>query len=316
MQTNEFITYMAERLNADLSREQILDMTRKAQNEILAHDNQITRIVPDPNVNTGSSSMASTANNLLGNAVFEVTLAISADLATKGFLQVEDTGGIKDKYEYQSFSGVNFILADGVLLDKTYTSSATVSVDQFDTIASGALFSSVKNERNIVQFDVRRVSRVYAFSNNFTVGPFYRSGYGGYSTGNPSSRKPDVPRSPTGNEVNISCDTIESKEPLSGDAKIIFWEDNSPPNNPSQKVFFARAQRWPLQLLNEQVPLEIPDRFHTTLLRFAILKDEEYREYGRDTNPKAEYDKSLSEFLAWAAVGVSSTTQNTTEPRF
>ena len=316
MQTNEFITYMAERLNADLSREQILDMTKKAQNEILAHDNRITRIVPDPNVNTGSETMNSTANNLLGGAVFEVTAAISADVATKGFLQIEDAGDVFDKYEYQSFSGVNFILADGVLLDKNYTAAATVSIDQYDVIASGALFSSVKNERNIVQYDVRRVTRVYAFSNNFSVGPFYRSGYGGYSTGNPSSRNPDTPVNPSGNEVKIECDTFESKEPLSGDAKIIFWQDNSPPTNPSQKVFFARAQRWPNQLLNEQTPLEIPDRFHTTLLRFAILKDEEYKEYGRDDNPKKEYEGYLSDFLTWAAVGVSSTTNNTTSPRF
>jgi len=65
MQTNEFITYMKERLNADLTREQILDMTNKCQNEILAHDNRITRILPDPFMHTGSESLTGSITSVL-----------------------------------------------------------------------------------------------------------------------------------------------------------------------------------------------------------------------------------------------------------
>lgn len=316
MQTNEFVTYMAARLNADLTREQILDMTNKAQNEILAHDNRITRILPDAFMHTGSDTLTGTATNLINNITFDVTTAIPSVVATRGYIQVTDAG-TTDKYEYQSFSGVSFILADGVVLSRTYTNAATVEVDQFDIIASGALFSSIKNERNIVQWDVRRVTRVYAYSNNVPGLAYLNGSYGLYGTnGNPGSRIPEYTQNYNQNEIEIPADTIESKEPLTGDAKVIIWQDNSPPTNPSQQVYFCRAQRWPDQLINENVPLEIPDRFHTNLLRFAILKDEEYREWGRDDHPEDRYDKYLQQFLTWAEVGSESTTKTNTTPRF
>lgn len=317
MNTNAFVTYMVERLNADLTREQILDMTNKAQNEILSHDNNITRIKPDPNVHTGSESLAGAAGNTSGLASFTVTADIETTIATKGFLQIEDTGGVQDKYEYQSYSGAIFILADDVFLNKNYTTAATVTIDQFDVIASGALFSSVKNERNIVQFDVRRVSRVYAYSTNIAGGGFFRNGYGGLgANGTPGSRHPEFTYNINDNQIEIPNEGVESSEPNTGDAKIVFWEDNSPPTNPTQQVYFCRAQRWPKQLINEDVPLEIPDRFQTTLLRFAILKDEEYREYGRDDNPEARYKEELKDFLTWAQVGSESTTKTHSDPRF
>ena len=316
MQTNEFITYMVQRLNAALTREQILDLTNKAQNEILAHDNRITRILPDPNLHTGSDDLAGASGNVINNAVFIVTADIPSAVATKGFIQITDDGGVEDKLEYQSFSGVNFILADGVFLDKNYTTNAVVSVDQFDVIASGASFSSVANERNIVQFDVRRVTRVYAYTTNIPGTPLFSSGFGSFGFNGNGSRNPEFTNNYNDNQIEIPCDTIESKEPLSGDARIVFWQDNAPPTNPTQSVYFCRSQRWPNQLVDESVPLEIPDRFQTNLLRFAILKDEEYREWGRDNYPEQQYDKYLKQFLTWAEVGSESTTKTNTNPRF
>ena len=308
MQTNEFITYMEARLNADLTREQILDMTNKCQNEILAHDNRITRILPDPFMHTGSDSFTGSASNALGDITFDVTTAITTTVATKGYIQVTDAG-ITDKYEYQNFTGMSFVLADDVTLTRAYTTSATMEVDQFDIIASGSLFSSVRNERNTVQWDVRRVSRIYAYSNN--IGG---RGFGSNST--PGSRNPEYTNNYNGNQIEVPADTIESKEPLSGDCRVVFWQDNSPTKNPSQQVYFVRAQRWPNQLISETVPLEIPDRFQTTLLRFAILRDEEYREWGRDDNPNEKYNQFMKEFLTWADVGSESVTKTYTTPRF
>lgn len=291
-------------------------MTNKAQNEILSHDNRITRILPDPVVHTGSDSFTGTAANLIGNITFDITVPIPASIATKGFIQVTD-GGVTDKYEYQDFSGSSFILADDVVLSKTYTAAATLLVDQFDIIASGSLFSSIKNERNVVQWDVRRVTRVYAYSNNVAGFPAFNGAYGLYGlNGTPGSRNPEYTNNYNQNEIEIPCDTIESKEPLTGDAKIIFWQDNSPPTNPTEQVYFCRAQRWANQLIDETVKLEIPDRFHTNLLKFAILKDEEYREWGRDDNPSEKFDRFLKEFLTWAEVGSESTTKTNTTPRF
>tara|TARA_R100000750_G_scaffold6047_2_gene4731 strand:- start:19813 stop:20712 length:900 start_codon:yes stop_codon:yes gene_type:complete len=299
---------MEARLNADLTREQILDMTNKCQNEILAHDNRITRILPDPFMHTGSDSFTGSASNALGDITFDVTTAIPTTVATKGYIQVTDAG-ITDKYEYQNFTGMSFVLADDVTLTRAYTTSATMEVDQFDIIASGSLFSSVRNERNTVQWDVRRVSRIYAYSNN--IGG---RGFGSNST--PGSRNPEYTNNYNGNQIEVPADTIESKEPLSGDCRVVFWQDNSPPKNPSQQVYFVRAQRWPNQLISETVPLEIPDRFQTTLLRFAILRDEEYREWGRDDNPNEKYNQFMKEFLTWADVGSESVTKTYTTPRF
>jgi len=84
---------MVSNLSADLTREQIVDMTNRAQNEILSHDNNITRIKPDPNVHTGSDDMTGTIANTSGLASFTVTANIDTAVATKGFIQISDTGG-------------------------------------------------------------------------------------------------------------------------------------------------------------------------------------------------------------------------------
>lgn len=310
METNAFVTYMSERLNASLSREKILNMANRAQNEILGTDNRITRIIPDPFIHTGSAGMVAAAGNTIGLFTFTVNAAIALTTPTKGYLMVSE-GSTTERYEYTSYSGAVFTLADGVSLEKTYTTAATAVVDDFALIASGAIFSSKQNNR-VEQYDVRRVSRIYAFRSK-TGG--WLGGYGRfglYSTNN-SSFRPDRLMNLNAVEIEVEADTSDSLEALSGDCRIDNWRENAPGN--TVDVYMCRAQRWPEQLLTEDVPLTIPDKFQTTLLKYAILRDVEYTEYGRNNNPEDLYEKYLKEFLSWAAVGVDTTTPTRTLPK-
>jgi len=311
---------MGERLNADLTRENILDMINKAQNEIMSNDNRLVQIIPDPVVHTGSEVFNSDATNVLGNDTFSVAQDVTADFPdtpTKGFLLVTDLAGVVTKLQYQDYTANSFQLADGVLLAQNYASTATAQVDQFDIIASGALFTSIRNDPTRKQFDIRRVSRVYAFTNGVPGFNFYNSFFGVFGTsGQSSSRRPDEQSNINNPEIKISCDTEESLEALSDDAKIVIWQDNAPPTNPANSLYIARAYRWPDQLTNEQVPLTVPARFQTTLLKFAIFKDEEYREWGANDKPELLYEKYLEEFLSWAEGGAQTTKRTYTSPRF
>ena len=114
-------------------------------------------------------------------------------------------------------------------------------------------------------------------------------------------------------EIDVEADTSDSLEAMLGDAIIDFWRENAPGNTSS--VYMGRAQRWPDQLLTEDVPLTIPDRYQTTLLRYAILRDIEYTEYGRNDKPEDLYKKYLDDFLLWAATGVDTTTPTRTTPK-
>lgn len=311
METNAFITFMSERVSASLSREKLLNMTNRAQNEILSADNRITRIVPDPFLHTGSVGFTAAAGNNLGLFTFTVTTAIPLTTATRGYLLVTRVGGVIDRYKYVSYSGSVFALADGVALLFTYTTSATAIVDDLEQIASGAIFSSKQNNRT-QQYDVRRITRVYAFRSK-TGG--WLGGYGrfGNFSLNNSSFRPDRLMNINAVEIEVSADTSESLEAISGDAIVDIWRENAPGN--TTDVYIARAQRWPDQLLTEDVPLTIPDKFQTTLLRYAILRDIEYTEYGRNTKPEELYEKYYAEFLLWAAAGVDTTTPTRTLPK-
>jgi len=320
MQTSAFVTYMGERLNADLTRENILDMINKAQNEIMSNDNRLVQIIPDPAVHTGSEIFNGIVGNNSGNDTFQVSQNVTAnfpDTPTRGFLLVTDAAGLITKLPYQSYTAGVFQLEDGEFLPQNYTTAATAQVDQFDIVASGALFTSTRNDPRRIQYDVRRVSRVYGFTNSVPGYNFYNYYYGVFGTsGQAASRRPDEQANINNPEIKISCDTIESLEPLSGDAKIIIWEDNTPPSNPANSLYIARAYRWPDQLVNEQVALTVPSRFQTTLLKFAIFKDEEYREWGANDKPELLYEKYLKDFLSWAEGGAQTTKRTYTSPRF
>jgi hypothetical protein len=308
MDTNAFVTFMSERLNASLSREKILNMTNRAQNEILSHDNRITRIIPDPFIHTGSDGFNGDLANNIGDFDFVVTQTIPLTTPTKGYIIVTD-GNFVDRYHYTEYNGSIFTLADGTSLIRTYTTAATIVVDDLSLLSSGAIFSSKGNNR-VEQYDVRRVTRVYAFRNK-TGG--YPSGYGVGGVSNNSSFRPDRLMNLNSVEIEVETDTSESQEALLGDARIDFWRENAPGN--TSAVYMCRAQRWPDQLLNEDVPLTIPDGWQTNLLKFAILRDVEYTEYGRNDRPEEMYEKYLMDFKKWAEAGVDTTTPTRTLPK-
>ncbi len=311
MDTNAFVTFMSQRLSTGLTREKILNMTNRAQNEILSNDNRLTRIIPDPFLHTGSDGFTDAGvANILGDFDYVVVQTIPLTTPTRGFLLIT-LSGIIDRLQYVSYTGSTFTLANGVSLPRTYTSATTSVVDDFGLIASGAIFSAQQNNR-VQQFDVRRVTRVYAFRSKTGgwIGGYGR--FGAFSLNN-SSFRPDKIMNLNSVEVEVEADTSESFEPLTGDAKIDIWRENAPGN--TTDVYICRAQRWPNQLLTEDVQLTIPDRFQTNLLRYAILRDVEYTEYGRNDRPEVLYEKYLTEFLSWAASGVDTTTPTRTLPK-
>lgn len=307
MLLNAFITYMSERVS--LSREKLLNMANRGQNEILSNDNRITRIIPDPFIHTGSDSFVGTFGQIIGAFSYIITPGpIPLTTPTKGYIIVTDLSNNVDRYEYTSYSVSTFTFANGVSLARTYTTATTVVVDDISLIASGAIFSSKQNNR-VEQYDVRRVTRVYAFrsKNGGSLGGYGRFGING------SSFRPDKLMNLNAVEIEVEADTSESLEALSGDARIDMWRENAPGNTTS--VYMGRAQRWPDQLLTEDDVLTIPDRFQTTLLRYSILRDIEYTEYGRNDKPEVLYEKYLAEFLSWSASGVDTTTTSRTLPK-
>jgi len=284
--TGAFVTFLQNRINGEYSRAEILEMVNNAQNEILSKECALVRIIPDPYVHTGSASYTGhTSSNASGAGSFTVNETIAATVPTSGFLLVTESA-VTTKYEYVSYSGSVFTLANGVTLSSSYTSSATATVDAFELIASGALFSSIANRTT--QWDIRKVQRVYAFASD-------DSRYLSYGGADINSYRPDVMKNANSYDWEVSVDAVESQEPDSKDAKIIFWRENAP--GVTTADYMAEAYRWPDQLTVETVAITIPARFHTNLLYYAVLKDIEYEEYGSADRPMQLYDKYLKEFL-------------------
>ena len=304
METNAFIDFMQKRINANLTRATILDTTNKVQNEILSHNNYVTKITPDPFLHTGSIDFTNDGSNTAGSSKFAATENIPLTTPTKGFLLITESG-ITDKLQYTSYLFDTFTLSNGVSLPRSYTTSATTTVDKFDIIASGAIFSSVANSRT-EQFDVRKVHRLYSFQDRISK---FRSFGRGRRT---SFRQETIPNF-NADEIDRPTDSVESERANREDCKVIIWRENAP--GVTSEVFIADAQRWPEQLTTESVNITIPERFQTTLLRYGILRDAEYKEYGSADRPEALYDKYLSEFLAESRQKTS-TTPNRVVPRF
>jgi len=307
MQTAALVTWFEDRINANLTRPQILDMINNVQNEVLANDNGITRIKPDPFIHTGSESYTSHAtNNTSGAFTFEVQETITTTNPTKGYLLLTQ-GSTVYQLKYTSYSGSIFTLADGVSLPVTFTSVDTAKIDDFNCVASGSIFSSTKNSLT-TQWDIRRVNGIYTYSTQ--SGRFFA--YGG---ANVVSYKPNKYMNRSGSAVVlVEGDATESKEPNSEDCIINFWHENAP--GETTNVYLARsAHRWPTQVTTESINLEIPDRFHTTLIRYGLLKDLEYTEYGSADRPQDLFDKYLAEFLIWSGRGVHTEISHNTVPR-
>ncbi len=287
MQTSAFITYMADFLSTAYSRAAILDMTNNAQNEILSHPNELTRITPDPYLHTGMTAIAGGAGNSSGDADFVVGSAIPTTVPTAGYLLVTESS-TTTKYKYVSYTSATFTLADGVTLTSTYTTAASCTIDNFDILASGALFSSVANSRT-TQWDVRSVSKIYSYRDS----SYMTRQYGREVK---TSYNPDIIPNYNGNIIEQRVDCIESVEPASKDCRLIWWRENDP--GITTAIYAASAQRWPTQVSAESVALTIPDRFQREVLKWGILRNAEYKAYGRDDRPEDKYKRSLAEFLA------------------
>lgn len=291
METDAFVTYMEERLSAELDRESILEMTNKAQNEILSNANGLTRIKPDPYLHTGMTAGAGAASgNDSGNYSFIMGSAIVTTTPTAGYLLITE-GGTTDKLKYVSYSGSTFTLADDVSLPRSYTDSASVTIDNFQIIASGALFNSIANSRTS-QYDIKKVSRIYAYLSRTSNFRAYGRGHGNNLI---NSYNPEWINNSSSERIKIPFTRKPSRKWDSNDEEIVLWRENDP--GVTTETYICEAYEWADQLTNEDVDITIPDEYQPTLLKFAILKDVEYTEYGRNNVPQSEYDKYLKKFL-------------------
>lgn len=147
----------------------------------------------------------------------------------------------------------------------------TTVAGTFQYAASSALFSSVGGVKGVTQWDIRDIGRLFAMDEAQGYLPY--AGYGA-----PSFR-PLEPVSPGNSpEVDAPAELIPSKEPLSQDASIVFWEDNDP--GTTTITWRAEAYRWPTQFTGEGVALEVPAGYHRTLLLWKVLQLFGIRQYG------------------------------------
>lgn len=180
------------------------------------------------------------------------------------------------------------------------TSSATKRY-----IANDSVFSSLDGT---TQFDIRRVSRVYAFTakNN----PY--GSYGGYGNGL-NSFPPRMNNAGAIPEVEMPIESQDSIEPLDDACLIDFYRDFSPAV--STDVYNVEAWEWPTQLTTENVAIKIPMQFRKTVLLFGVLSKIETRDFGRDDTIADKFQKALSDWYAYDSIGQANYRQLRTPPR-
>lgn len=91
MTTNEFITMVMEEVSAGFTRTRILEFTNRIQNEILANDNQLMRVRPDPFMTTVDATYGYTATSSLFVSTTGAAGAAAGDIRT-----------VKDIYTFNS----------------------------------------------------------------------------------------------------------------------------------------------------------------------------------------------------------------------
>lgn len=169
--------------------------------------------------------------------------------------------------------------------------------------ASTSLYSGVDNA---TQYDIRAVKRVYAY--NITKSSIFA--YGGILR---RSHRPDRLVNPmNSDELDIDFDEITSSNPSVSDCKINLWSENDPGTNTT--LYRAVAYRWPTQVLSESIQMTLPVQFQRGLLRYGIMRDLEYTEFGEADKPEILFDRELAKFDAWSA-GIKNTSSGTTAPR-
>lgn len=155
-------------------------------------------------------------------------------------------------------------------------------------------------------YDIRKVSRIYTF--NIRSSPIFE--YGGI---NRTTHRPEYMVNPmSSDETIIPADCEQSVTPNSADCRVKLWRENNPGTQTT--IYLAEAYRWPTQLSSESVALSIPEQFQRGLLKYAVLKDLEYTEYGSADKPEDLYQRELAKFDAWASRGAT-TRPTSTPPR-
>ncbi len=152
--------------------------------------------------------------------------------------------------------------------------------------ASTFLFDSIDGT---TQYDIRKVSKIYTFQ--ASQSPIYA--YGGL---NKTSHRPEHMLNPMASDETVipSDCTQQSLIPGAADCIIKLWRENNP--GTTTQVYLAEAYRWPTQVTSESVAMSIPEQFQRGLLKYAILKDLEYTEYGSADHPEEGYRRELARF--------------------
>lgn len=173
----------------------------------------------------------------------------------------------------------------------------------YNYVASTQIYDSVDGT---TQYDIRNVSRIYTF--NIRSSPIFE--YGGI---NRTSHRPEYMVNPmASDETVIPSDCVQSIRPNASDCRVKIWRENNPGTQTT--LYLAEAYRWPTQLTSESVSLSIPEQFQRGLLKFAVLKDLEYTEYGSADNPEEKYEEELAKFDLWSSRGAT-TIHTSTPPR-
>jgi hypothetical protein len=173
----------------------------------------------------------------------------------------------------------------------------------YEYAASTYIYDGVANT---TRYDIRTVKRIWTYnirnSNIFA--------YGGI---NKTTHRPEYEvNAYASDEIEVPFDLVPSIAANSTDCKVRFWSQNDP--GTTTDVLRVSAYRWPTQFTAETVALSIPDQFQRGLLKYAVLRDLEYTEYGSADRPEVMYEKELKKFDLWAN-GIITTQQTCTLPR-
>lgn len=177
------------------------------------------------------------------------------------------------------------------------TTAATYSY-----VASSAILDSLDGSTT---YDIRNVSRIYAPS-------FSHSRFSDYGGPNRSTMRPENTVNANPGEIHIPSDCEQSINPDSLDCTVKLHRENDPGTQAT--LYLAECYKWPTQVLSEGTALSIPVQFQRGLLKYAVLKDLEYTEFGSADRPEDLYAKELKKFDAWASRGAT-TRPTGTPPR-
>lgn len=169
----------------------------------------------------------------------------------------------------------------------------TTVAGTFQYAASSALFSSVGGIKGATQYDIRTVTRIYAFNNDQRIFAYN-------SQDIVSDRPYEEENGAASSEVRAVQDITPSVEPLSADCQIFWWEDQDP--GATTVDWRAECYRWPTQFTADSVALEVPAPYQDNLLLWQVLKRCGIKQYGA---PGRSIDTLIEEALPgfWLAMG-------------